>query len=389
MGKRFLNVNSAVETRNDTRRKNAIPSTGPGIGSSPHGNEEYTIGWVSALPIEMAAAKGMLDEEHGDPQTPPQEADQNTYLLGAMSGFKVVIACLPKDEVGASSAAVVATGMLFTFPNIRVGIMVGIGAGIPHYDDDDETRDIRLGDVVIGSDRGSSGVIVYDFGKRLPNGSFENIYALDRPPRTLRTALAKMEAEHQTRENKICQYINSMLDKYPYMRKKGFAYPGSSYDQLFEETYRHAGGRSCAACDPTQQIHREGRFDTSPEIHYGIVATGSAVVKHAPTRAQIKQRHGAICLEMEAAGLINNFPCIVIRGISDYADSHKNDQWHSYAAAAAAACAKELLEFVQPTALDAERKAKDVLQILNKGKSRRFNIILLFPSLHTNNNESV
>ncbi|GMG37995.1 unnamed protein product [Aspergillus oryzae] len=353
-------------TGNEVKSKNGIQSSGPGIWSSPYGNEEYTIGWVSALPIEMAAAKGMLDEEHGDPQTPPQEADHNTYLLGAMSGFKVVIACLPKDELGASSAAVVATDMLFTFPNIRVGLMVGIGAGIPHYDDN-ETRDIRLGDVVIGSDRGSSGVVVYDFGKRLPDGSFENIYALDRPPRTLRTALAKMEAEHQTRENKICQYINSMLDKYPYMRKKGFAYPGSSYDQLFWDNYRHTGGRSCAGCDPAQRIHREDRFDTSPEIHYGIVATGSAVVKHAPTRAQIKQRHGAICLEMEAAGLINNFPCIVIRGISDYANSHKNDQWHSYAAATAAACAKELLGFVQPTALDAERKAKDVLQILNKG----------------------
>ncbi|GMF91910.1 unnamed protein product [Aspergillus oryzae] len=366
MGKRPLEMINVDGTGNEVKSKNGIQSSGPGIWSSPYGNEEYTIGWVSALPIEMAAAKGMLDEEHGDPQTPPQEADHNTYLLGAMSGFKVVIACLPKDELGASSAAVVATDMLFTFPNIRVGLMVGIGAGIPHYDDN-ETRDIRLGDVVIGSDRGSSGVVVYDFGKRLPDGSFENIYALDRPPRTLRTALAKMEAEHQTRENKICQYINSMLDKYPYMRKKGFAYPGSSYDQLFWDNYRHTGGRSCAGCDPAQRIHREDRFDTSPEIHYGIVATGSAVVKHAPTRAQIKQRHGAICLEMEAAGLINNFPCIVIRGISDYANSHKNDQWHSYAAATAAACAKELLGFVQPTALDAERKAKDVLQILNKG----------------------
>ncbi|KAJ1709093.1 nucleoside phosphorylase domain-containing protein [Aspergillus flavus] len=299
MEKRFLDINGVEETRNDTKRKNGIQTSGPKTGSSPYGNEEYTIGWVSALPIEMAAAKEMLDEEHEDPQTPPQEADHNTYFLGAMSGFKVVIACLPKDELGASSAAVVAIDMLFTFPNIRVGLMVGIGAGIPHYDDD-ETRDIRLGDVVIGSDRGFSGVIVYDFGKRLPDGSFENIYALDRPPRTLRTALAKMEAEHQTRENKICQYINSMLDKYPYMRKKGFAYPGSSYDQLFWENYRHTGGRSCAGCDPAQQIHREDRFDTSPEIHYGIVATGSAVVKHAPTRAQIKQRHGATCLEMEA-----------------------------------------------------------------------------------------
>ncbi|KAB8264943.1 Pfs, NACHT and ankyrin domain protein [Aspergillus pseudonomiae] len=335
--------------------------SGPEAGRSPYSNEEYTIGWVPTDSIDMAAAKGMLDEEHGDPQTPPQEADHNAYLLVSMRRFRVVIACLPKDELGASSAAAVARAILFTFPNIRVGLTVGVGAGIPYYDDN-ETRDIRLGDVVIGSDRGSSGAIVYDFGKWLPDGSFKNMYALDRPPRPLRTTLARMEAEHQTRENRICEYIDGMLLKYPHMRMKGFAHPGSPNDRLFREDYCHVGGRSCAGCDPSQQIHREDRLDTSPEIHYGIVATGSAVVKDAPTREQIKQRHGAICLEMEAAGLINNFPCIVIRGISNYADSHKNDQWHAYAVATAAACAKKLLGFVQLTTLEAEPKGKDLLK---------------------------
>ena len=52
---------------------------------------------------------------------------------------------------------------------------------------------------------------------------------------------------------------------------------------------------------------------------------------------------GVLCFEMEAAGLMNNFPCLVIRGISDYSDSHKNDGWQRYAAATAAAFAKELL----------------------------------------------
>jgi hypothetical protein len=87
------------------------------VDCPPYANEEYTIGWASALPIDMAAAKGMLDEEHRDPQTPPQDADHNTYLLETMSGFRTVIACLPKDELGASSAAVVTKDMLFTFPN--------------------------------------------------------------------------------------------------------------------------------------------------------------------------------------------------------------------------------------------------------------------------------
>lgn len=58
---------------------------------------------------------------------------------------------------------------------------------------------------------------------------------------------------------------------------------------------------------------------------------------------------------------MNNFPCVVIRGISDYADSHKNNHWQQYAAATAAACAKELLEVVQLRALEGERTAKDVI----------------------------
>jgi nucleoside phosphorylase len=336
---------------------------------SAYANEEYTVGWVCALPIEMAAAKGMLDDEHGDPQTPPQRADQNTYLLGRIGKFNVVVACLPKDEIGVSSAAAVARDMLHTFPNIRVGLLVGIGAGIPDYESDD-VEDIRLGDVVISSDKENGGVVAYDFGKKLADGSFKSMYALDRPPRPLRAAIAKLEAEHETRENRISQYINRMLEKYPHMRKKGYTYPGQSADRLFRADYPHVSGRSCAKCDPAERIDREPeeRADTDAVIHYGVIATSNAVVKHAPTREEIRQKHRAICLEMEAAGLMNHFPCVVIRGISDYADSHKNDKWQPYAAAAAAACAKELLECVQSTALDGESTASKVLAQLSQGQ---------------------
>jgi nucleoside phosphorylase len=331
--------------------------------SSPHPNSAYTVGWISALPIEMAAAKGMLDEEHGDPQNSPQQADDNTYLLGCIGYHKVVVACLPKHEIGSSSAAAVAKDMLFTFPNIKIGLLVGIGGGIPDCDGGDDEPDIRLGDVVISSDKKNGGVVVYDFGKRLGDGSFEAIYALDRPPRPLRTALARLETEHETRENRISDYILRMLEKYPYMKKKGFTYPGQGSDMFFQVDYQHKGGKSCTMCDREKLIKREpeNRPDTNPKIHYGTVATGSSVVKHAPTREEIRQQHKAICLEMEAAGLMNNFPCLVIRGISDYADSHKNDKWHMYAAATAAACAKELLEYVQPRDVDETRTVKEVL----------------------------
>ncbi len=59
---------------------------------------------------------------------------------------------------------------------------------------------------------------------------------------------------------------------------------------------------------------------------------------------------------------MNNFPCLVIRGICDYADSHKNDQWQRYAAATAAAYARELLEYVPSEDLQKMRKAADILE---------------------------
>ena len=45
---------------------------------------------------------------------------------------------------------------------------------------------------------------------------------------------------------------------------------------------------------------------------------------------------------MEAAGFMNHFPCLVIRGICNYCDSHKHKGWQDYAAMVAAAYAKDL-----------------------------------------------
>ena len=73
-----------------------------------------------------------------------------------------------------------------------------------------------------------------------------------------------------------------------------------------------------------------------------MIASGEAVIKNGALRDQLAEQYGVLCFEMEVAGALADFPCIVIRGISDYCDSHKNDQWHGYAAAVAAAYARQL-----------------------------------------------
>ncbi|KAI8257409.1 Heterokaryon incompatibility protein 6, OR allele [Colletotrichum sp. SAR 10_98] len=113
-------------------------------------------------------------------------------------------------------------------------------------------------------------------------------------------------------------------------------------------------GVDCLYCDPSKARKRE---IAGSVVHYGLIASGNQVIKDATYRDQInKNLNGnAPCIEMEAAGLIDDFPCLVIRGISDYADSHKNNMWQEHAAAVAAALTKELLENVQPVEVESER----------------------------------
>ena len=139
-------------------------------------------------------------------------------------------------------------------------------------------------------------------------------------------------------------------------------YPGQDHDVCFSTTCPYQGGQTCAGCNTAKGTWRKPRDDTDPVIHYGTIATGTEAVKHAPTRDEIKDKHHTICLEMEAAGLMNTFPCVVIRGISYYADSHKNDEWHRYAAASAAACAKELLLDVHPAGVQESKRARDAVE---------------------------
>ncbi|KAH0371624.1 Pfs, NACHT and ankyrin domain protein, partial [Aureobasidium melanogenum] len=309
----------------------------------------YTVGWISALPLELAAATAMLDEEHATPTDFNRSpSDQNNYTFGRMGEHNLVIASLPAGVYGTTSAATTASQILSSFPNIRIGLMVGIGAGIPRL----EEYDIRLGDVVVSQPDGlCGGVVQYDLGKARADGSFQRKGMLNRPPLALLNALSSLQARHIKSASKISSYVNEMLEQYPRMKKSrpkmpGYMYQGVDNDKLFEPTYLHMGGPKCAACEPAREIPRDARDSTDPEIHYGIIASGNTLVKDAIQRDELARATGekCICFEMEAAGIMNTFPCVVIRGICDYADSHKNDRWQGYAAATAAAYAKELLE---------------------------------------------
>jgi nucleoside phosphorylase len=77
-------------------------------------------------------------------------------------------------------------------------------------------------------------------------------------------------------------------------------------------------------------------------VHRGTIASGNLVLKNANLRDSLAERYDVLCFEMEAGGALDDFPCMVIRGISDYCDSHKNDDWQPFAATTAAAYARQL-----------------------------------------------
>ncbi|KAI4754836.1 purine and uridine phosphorylase [Aureobasidium sp. EXF-3400] len=305
--------------------------------------EHIQIGWISALPIEALLAEIMLDEPIEQAiALPPNDNNIYTYgrikIAGSHASHIVAIAQLPLSTTGRASAATVANNMRRTFPNLKFGIMVGIAGGVWTTE-----VDVRLGDIVVGvPDDGGPGIIQYDHGKAIQEREFILKGTLNKAPDLLRSAAGLLQRKHMRKPG---EYV-SLLDNEEVKRLA----PRPDVDNLFSAAYLHHGGKSCEGCDKSQLRDRSHRTDLAPKVHYGAIASGDQVVKDAILAEKIQKRHNIMCFEMEAAGL-DAFPCLVIRGISDYADTHKNDDWHAYAAGTAAAYAKELLSVVPLTAV--------------------------------------
>ena len=315
--------------------------------------EDYTVGWVCALPVELAAAQEMLDEEHPDLERDPADNDENLYALGSIGGHNVAIVCLPVGRIGNNPAAAVATQMRVTFKKIRFGPMVGSSGGVPSPE-----ADVRLGDVVVSQPQGKhGGVVQYDSGKATASG-FERTGALNSPPQVLLAAVAKVRANELRGRSKLCDHITKLEGIGKFQRSR------AGLDVLFEAAYEHEGGQTCDKCSSDRHEAREPR-DSEEEVlvHHGTIASGNRVIKDAAVRDKLSaELGGVLCFEMEAAGLMNSFPCLVIRGICDYADSHKNKRWQPYAAATAAAYAKEVLSVIPPAEVAKSCTAEEAIR---------------------------
>ncbi|KAJ5519835.1 Disease resistance protein [Penicillium fimorum] len=301
--------------------------------------DSYRVGWICPLEVEQIAAMEMLDEEHQP--LPQPSGDTNVYNLGSINNHNVVIAGLPR--AGNCSAATVVTQMRMTFPNLKYALLVGIGGGVPTKT---ECGMIRLGHVVVSDPIGiHSGAVQYDHGKA-KGGHFERKGFLAPPPTALLNAAREVAVRRQRMDyDPIWKNLERIQTSRRPLRR--FKFPGAANDNLYPSDHTHGQqGVSCenSGCDPRRRIERpmDEEDDAFIVVHRGTIASGELVIKDAELRDDLAQALGVLCFEMEAAGALTDFPCMVIRGISDYCDSHKNDEWHGYAAAVAAAYARQL-----------------------------------------------
>ncbi|CAG7995656.1 unnamed protein product, partial [Penicillium salamii] len=307
------------------------PKTSHHDGLPAPRHERYTIAWICALYIEIAAAQAMLDESHEI--LPTHADDRNTYVLGDIYRHNVVIACLPDGQYGTNNAAILMTNMKRTFPQIRACLMVGIGGGVP------SKADVRLGDIVVGTR-----VMQYDLGKAFRDGELQRTAIPRIPHQLLGTAVSCVRSKHELSPSRVISILQQKLEGQP-----SYSRP-SSPDRLFHATYDHESlTGSCDKCDHSKLVPRSRRMLAEVRIHYGAIASGNQVMRDGTTRDNIARQLDVICFEMESAGLMDILPCLPIRGICDYADSHKGKAWQRYAAATAAAYARELLEVLPVT----------------------------------------
>lgn len=324
--------------------------------------EEYTIAWICPLQVELTAAMAMLDEVH---QPLPQPyGDDNSYVLGKVHKHSVVLACLGYDT-GTNAARHVSQDLRRAFPNISQWLLVGVGGGVPS-----KLHDIRLGDVVVGRR-----VIPCNPKKQFHDASYRTS-PIQYPPDRLYKVVDTLGSVHNIAGgNQILSTLSFKRASLARHRRPGLV------DKLFTADSIHqdhdvmsltshvpdANRDPCQNCDTEHLIERAPRksTETGPMVHYGDIASGDTLLRSGEVRDLMMEELKVACVEMEAGGLHRDLPCLVVRGIADYADSHKNKEWQGYAAAAAAAYVRELLELLPPTS-SATITSKTVPNIISR-----------------------
>ncbi|KAK3377133.1 nucleoside phosphorylase domain-containing protein [Lasiosphaeria ovina] len=343
----------------------------------PQSRDEFRVAILCALPPEAEAVLDLFDCFWDDDCDAYGKAanDPNDYRTGRIGQDHVVL-CI--TGVGKARAATATSFLLSSYTRVQRAFVVGICGGVPRPNRHDAGAEILLGDVII-----SSAVVQFDLGRRYHGGYFEIRTStqdrLGNADPSLAAQLRSLHTIHNKDRLEECaaRFLSELQEKRPGQ----YDYPGTAQDRLYPSNYhhRHRGTEPCGCTDerpcaaatmvpcpdvgceetmivtprqqPAQKRQLEGARKTlgtqaqAPAVHIGSIASGDTVMKSAEVRDQIAEAHGVIGFEMEAAGVwdLPQLACVVVKGVCDYADSHKNKTWQSFASAAAASVMKGML----------------------------------------------
>jgi nucleoside phosphorylase/tetratricopeptide (TPR) repeat protein len=348
--------------------------------------DAFQIAIICALSREYDALSLILDDlwEDGD-------GNGTLHRTGRIGKHNAVVALL--SGMGKARAASTAAGIRSRYPNVRLVFLLGVCGGVPRSGNDE----ILLGDVVI-----SNAVVQYDFGRQYPD-KFEPKHGAEdsmaRPDKDFRTLLATFQTAdgRQHLQRRTADFLQQLQTAATNKNcKSTYEYPGLTEDKLFAPSYRHKhrGSPSCICrmcetasdpvceeasnspcdtlqCDELHLVPRERlrlRLETvkttpEPAIHIGPVGSGDMTIKSGEHRDGIARPQRIIAFEMEGAGVAEEIPCVVIKGVCDYADCHKNKKWQDFAAAAAAATFKAVLEQYTHRAVESQDRLVEAVPL--------------------------
>ncbi|KAI3576307.1 nucleoside phosphorylase domain-containing protein [Fusarium oxysporum f. sp. albedinis] len=275
----------------------------------PADREDFSVALVCALSLEFDAVCMVVDEfwdEDGD-QFGKTGGDRNMYVTGRIDKHNVVIVLLGKGKVNSATAA---SDLRTSYPNICLTILVGVCGAVPSTDE----NGIRLGDVVI-----SDSIVQYDFGHQ-----------------TDQEFVRKKTSHGDLVPKEILNLLESLQTVLGKRRTEKTAARLGQHGSVTESISQPLALRGQGA---DQTINMQ-----APTIHFGSMASGDTVMISAIHRDRIAAAENIIAFEMEGAGIWQELPCIIVKGVSDFADCEKTKEWQDYAAAMAAATSKAILK---------------------------------------------
>jgi nucleoside phosphorylase len=315
---------------------------------------DYKVVWIAPLRVELEAALEIYDERYED-SFPVEPGDGYVFYAGRIYGLNVAIASLPTaTPYGTASAAALVSQVRKFFRNPWLVLLVGIAAGLPHFSSN-PPRDIRLGDILIAVPEGNTPAIVsYELGKETEDG-FELLRSGHHLASAEGILMSAIDHVRYTTPGSATHFL-SIFKKF---HSTKFDDPGLDKDILYD-----------AHQIPVQRSARSLHDRT--RAWEGPIGSGDKLMKTAKMKDEMMNKFRIIGLEMEGAGTNRVVNAVMIRGVCDYGDRNKNDEWQPFAAARAASYAKEMLSKIQPpesirNPIDTEHKVLGGMKAASNG----------------------